>query len=332
MDCPIFQLRLPALWTGAPPFSSASMEAGMGIRDEDVFDPKTYAGVGGLLGRLSAMTGQVGNRADPNTTGPSVYAPGTYGSPTGDLISRIRALQQQQAEYQPGQTTPQSRLTDQIVGAESRGNANAANPLSTALGAGQFLRGTWLDLLARHRPDLTGTPDQLAALRTDPRLSAEMVEAYAADNARMLSQAGHEATAGNVYLAHFAGPSGALKVLNADPVASVRSVLGDNVIASNPFLDKMNIGDLRAWAGRKMRTNRPAPVGASTFPGRADPIFGMPASLDGLAARPQSSSPNAPPTASRSMPSAAQGQRPRGLLTNEPMNLWSVQPPIFFPF
>jgi len=264
------------------------------FRDDDMYAPETYKGVGGLLGRLSAMTGQVGSDNIPTADRPGLYAPEAFGNATAGLIERIRELQQQQAGYRPGVTSSTSAMTNRIVGAESGGRANAANERSTALGAGQFIRGTWLDLLARYRPDLTGTPDELAALRTDPKLSAEMVEHYTAENAKGLSRAGHAATPGNLYLSHFAGPSGALKVLAADPTASVRSVLGERAVASNPFLDKMTVGDLRAWADRKMRAQPQASAKASPFPDHADPVFGVPA-FPSAAARPQKSRPVQPP-------------------------------------
>lgn len=143
-------------------------------------------------------------------------------------------------------------ITDQIIGVESGGDANAQNPNSSALGSGQFLASTWLDTLAKHRPDITGTPDELLALRTDPQLSKEMTAAYAADNGQTLSKAGFEASPANTYLAHFAGPQGAVKVLSADPNAPVASILGDAAVKANPFLQGMTAADLQAWASRKM--------------------------------------------------------------------------------
>lgn len=307
----------------------------MGFRDDDAFAPQTYAGAGGLPGRLSAIAGQMGQGAIPTMIGPDVHDPKAFGGAAAGLIGRLRELQQQQAAYRPGATRAAGSLTNQIVGAESGGRANATNGLSSALGAGQFLRGTWLDMLAKYRPDLTGTRDELAALRKDPKLSAEMVEAYAAENAKRLVRAGHEATPGNVYLAHFAGPSGALKVLAADPAASARSVLGDDAVTANPFLDKMTIGDLMSWADRKMRAQPSGPrAQAPAFPDHADPVFGAPAFPEGLVASPQGSSSSVSPEASRPSPDVPQGtdDRPRGLLTNEPTKPRPVQPPIFFPF
>jgi len=307
----------------------------MGFRDNNAFAPETYSDASGLLARLSAIIGQVGNRADRPAVEPGAYDADTFGGAAAGLIGRMRALQQQQAGYRPSAMRTPGPLTNQIVRVESSGKANATSDHSSALGAGQFLRGTWLEMLAKYRPDLTGTPDELAALRKDPRLSAEMVEAYAAENAKRLVRAGHEATPGNVYLTHFAGPSGALKILGADPAASTRSVLGDDAVNANPFLDRMTIGDLRSWADRKMRVQTSAPGSQGpAFPDHAAPIFGAPAASEGPFALTQSSPSSAPPTSSRSLPDASREveDRSRGRLSNEPMKLWPVQPPIFFPF
>ncbi|MBR0959882.1 hypothetical protein [Bradyrhizobium japonicum] len=274
----------------------------------------------------------MGPRAIPTATRLDVHGPEAFGSAAGDLISRIRQLQQLQAAYRPSATTASGPLTNQIVRAESGGRANAANGLSSALGAGQFLRKTWLDMLAKYRPDLTGTPHELAELRKDPKLSAEMVEAYAAENAKRLVRAGHEASPGNIYLAHFAGPSGALKVLGADPAASARSVLGDDAVTANPFLEKMTIGDLRSWADRKMRTQTSPRPQVPVFPNHAAPVFGAPAFPEGLVASSQGPLPNVSPVSSQLQPDVPQRPNDRGLVTNEPTQPWSVQPPIFFPF
>lgn len=157
-------------------------------------------------------------------------------------------------------------LTDRIIGIESGGNANAKNPRSSATGLGQFIDSTWLDMIKRHRPDLAGLPrSEILAMRSDPQLSRQMTDAYAAENAERLSKAGFEASPGNTYLAHFAGPSGAVKVLGADPTAPVSSVLGLNVVRANPFLAKMTAGDLIAWAGQKMGGGAPSAPSAPTL-------------------------------------------------------------------
>jgi hypothetical protein len=143
---------------------------------------------------------------------------------------------------------------DRIIQAESGGNPYAKNPRSSATGAGQFIDSTWLSMIGKYRPDLAEgkSKAEILALRTDPELSRAMTEAYAAENAGVLGQAGFRATPGNTYLAHFAGPQGAVKILGADPSASVASIMGDAAVRANPFLANMTAGDLINWAGRKM--------------------------------------------------------------------------------
>ncbi|WP_338688909.1 hypothetical protein V5279_25050 [Bradyrhizobium sp. 26S5] len=151
-------------------------------------------------------------------------------------------------------------LADQIVQVESGGKADAKNPNSSALGPGQFIDDTWLAMLAKHRPDIAGSRDELLAMKSDPALSREMTAAYAADNAGVLSRAGLPLTPGTQYLAHFAGPGGAVGILNADPSTPAGAVLGAKAVMSNPFLAGMSAGDLAAWADRKMGGKGAAPM------------------------------------------------------------------------
>jgi len=145
-------------------------------------------------------------------------------------------------------------LIDSIIGAESGGNPNATNPNSSAAGPGQFIDSTWLSTIKAARPDLAqGQSDtDLLALKTDPQLSREMTQAYAQQNQAVLAKAGVPVNDGTTYLAHFAGPQGAVKVLQADPTTSVADILGPGVVKANPFLAKMTAADLQAWASRKM--------------------------------------------------------------------------------
>ena len=205
-------------------------------------------------------------------------------------------------------------LIDSIIGAESGGNADARNPNSSASGLGQFLDATWLSMMAKHRPDIQGSRDELLALKNDPTLSRAMTEAYAADNGKILTGAGFEASPGNTYLAHFAGPQGAVKVLSADPNAPVSSILGEAAVKANPFLQGMTAADLQAWAARKMGgASQPTqPQNAQTSP--AGPANRVPA-----------------PSVAQQAPSAPISAPSSGnLFSQMPASQMAAPPPIFY--
>lgn len=191
-------------------------------------------------------------------------------------------------------------LVDRIVSVESGGNPNARNTRSSAGGAGQFIDSTWLSMLRQHRPDLAaGKSDaDLIALKSDPALSREMTGAYASDNAGLLSKAGLPVTDGTQYLAHFAGPGGAVGLLNADPGAPAASVLGQGFAKANPTMANMSAGDLVAWANRKM--------GGASSAGPAAPAA-APMSMVGPAA--PADAPSAAPAPSQA-PAQAKQQAP----------------------
>jgi hypothetical protein len=152
-------------------------------------------------------------------------------------------------------------LIDSIIGVESGGDPTAKNTNSSASGPGQFIDSTWLDTIKAARPDLAqGKSDQeLLGLKTDPQLAREMTEAYANQNQAFLSKAGVPVTPGTTYLAHFAGPQGAVKVLQADPNAPVSDILGAAAVKANPFLQGMTAQGLQAWAAKKMGGMAPQP-------------------------------------------------------------------------
>lgn len=143
-------------------------------------------------------------------------------------------------------------LVDKIIGVESGGDPNARNSRSSASGAGQFIDGTWLSMLAKHRPDIQGTKEQLLALKTDPQLSQEMTGKYAADNGAILAKSGLPVTAGSTYLAHFAGPQGAVSLLSANPSTPAAAIMGEKAVAANPFLRGKTAGDVVSWAEKLM--------------------------------------------------------------------------------
>ncbi|SCB52730.1 Transglycosylase SLT domain-containing protein [Bradyrhizobium yuanmingense] len=218
-------------------------------------------------------------------------------------------------------------LVDSIIGVESGGNPNATNPRSSASGLGQFIDSTWLATIRQAKPDLAGKTDaELLALKTDPQLSREMTEAYANQNQAILSKAGVPVTPGTTYLAHFAGPGGAVKVLQADPNAMAGDVLGAAVVKANPFLANMTARDLQAWADRKMGGSSPQPQPAQAAP--AAPASGL------LAQAPQSPTGLAPPQAGGLLQAPTFPQAPQqtggGLFAQMPAEQAMQAPPIQF--
>lgn len=192
-------------------------------------------------------------------------------------------------------------LIDSIIGAESGGDPNASNPSSSASGPGQFINSTWLSTIKSARPDLAeGKSDaDLLALKTDPELGRQMTEVYAAQNQAILSKAGVPVTPGTTYLAHFAGPGGAVKVLQADPNAPVGDILGPAVVKANPFLAGMTAQGLQAWAAKKMGTTAPQ-AGVQTAsaspasPASAPPAQAIPQQAPPIFAQQPQAAPEAP--------------------------------------
>jgi len=171
-----------------------------------------------------------------------------------------------------------------IIGVESGGNATAANPNSSALGAGQFIAGTWLDMIRRHRPDLMQgrTANEVLGLRTDPALSREMTLRYMRENQQKMRDAGiAQVGAGETYLAHFMGPDGAIKALRAPLDTPLARVMTPKAITANKgiryngksFAD-FTVYDLRMWARQKMA--RSGAGGAA--PSSDLPVFSGPTS------------------------------------------------------
>ena len=78
----------------------------------------------------------------------------------------------------------------------------------------------------------------------------------------MLKKRALPVTPGALYLAHFAGPAGAVAVLsvseNADAAALMASAdatgrtTREKLVNANPFLKELTVGDLKNWANRKM--------------------------------------------------------------------------------
>ena len=143
---------------------------------------------------------------------------------------------------------------DRLMMAESGGRDAARNPRSTAVGAFQFIRGTFLHVVRRHFAQETASlsPMAVLGLRTDRAFSRRAAEAYAKDNAAHLASEGLPTSFTNLRLAYLTGPSGAVRVLRAPPQAKVSGLLSSAAISANPFLARMTAAELIARCARDL--------------------------------------------------------------------------------
>jgi hypothetical protein len=147
------------------------------------------------------------------------------------------------------------QIDNRIIQVESNGDPLARSKTSSASGLGQFTNQTWLSLIKQVHPELAAdhSDAELLALRADRGLSREMVTANRVQNTAYLKGQGIDATAGNIYLAHFLGPKDAATVLRVDPNTPVADILDPKVIAANQsILAGKTAGTVAQWADGKM--------------------------------------------------------------------------------
>jgi Transglycosylase SLT domain len=171
---------------------------------------------------------------------------------------------------------------------ESRFDPTAKAGTSSATGMFQFLDQTWLDVvrtegarlglgqeaaaISRQGTRLTVSDpalrQKIMGLREDPTVSSMMAGAFAARNGQQLGQAlGRKPSEGELYIAHFMGPSGArdLIKMNADsPRSSAAAAFPDAAGANRSvFFDKSG----RARSVGEVYANLTTPFAATAVAG-----------------------------------------------------------------
>ncbi len=134
-----------------------------------------------------------------------------------------------------------------IMHAESRGKTAAKNTESSATGLFQFTKATW-----------KGYGNGRNIYDADAQCDA--VVRFALDNAKCLRKTlGREPTAGEYYLAHFAGPSRASAILKADNDTPIKQLLDADAVHSNrdikfdgKLFGRFTARDIKCWANKKM--------------------------------------------------------------------------------
>jgi hypothetical protein len=186
-----------------------------------------------------------------------------------DFIYKFREAESASPQSGNGPAAPTGAaaievVVERIIKVESNGDPNLKNKRSSAVGLGQFLNETWLDLIQTHRPDLARgrTEEETLELRRDANIAREITMRFAEQNAGMLWKRGLPITPGTLYLAHFAGGGGAVAILSALENADAASVMAsadatgrtnrEKLIKANPFLERFTAADLKSWAHRRM--------------------------------------------------------------------------------
>ncbi len=152
-----------------------------------------------------------------------------------------------------------------IMRVESRGDKNAKNSKSSATGLFQFIDNTW-NLYADKNTDIDRTNSKNGDGRLKPEQQIKVAIDFTRDNERALTSAfsGRPPSAGEIYLAHFAGADGAINILKSDPNIPISKILSPKAMSANAeiylntsdgkrkYFNDFTARDLQAWANHKM--------------------------------------------------------------------------------
>jgi hypothetical protein len=157
---------------------------------------------------------------------------------------------------------------DRLMGTESGGQAQARNPRSSALGTFQFIKSTFLEIARRHFPtEIEGlVEDRILELRADPDFARRAAAAFCRDNIGHLQAHGLDPTFADLRLAFLLGASDAARVLKAEPETPAVQLLSPTVIKANPFMQRMNVADLRAKSVRDIERDREEIIAMAPLP------------------------------------------------------------------
>lgn len=152
--------------------------------------------------------------------------------------------------------------TNDVVKAEYGDGSVYKNPNSSASGAGQFVKDTWLALFKKNFPEIAkGMADpEILELRRSRAYSTKLIEAYAAENAAVLTKAGLSVDQAALHLSHFLGAGDAVKVLKAAPGTPLQGLVQQSSINANPTIlgGGRTVDDAIAYANKRAGNTRRA--------------------------------------------------------------------------
>lgn len=218
-----------------------------------------------VIGSAANMAGQIGNKLD--ALGSPIAQAGAKGAYyAGRANEEQNSPTQSGTPATPGAPTAPAgsalgsmTYAQKVAQVEGMNNPNQKNLAGgAALGLGQFEPKTWLSVVKKYRPDVAaGKSDaQILALRTDPNLSEQMIDAYGDENGQYLQGNGIPVNDATKYGASWFGPAGFKTIYNADdatPIAALASQLrlSPADIRRNGFQNK-TVGDVKGIISRHM--------------------------------------------------------------------------------
>ena len=159
-----------------------------------------------------------------------------------------------------GTVSTTSGYLQKMIQAES-GGRNIANQsgaggkaTSSAYGVAQITKGTFEGLAKQAGEGNPLKGKTFEDMKGDVNLQMEAAQQLTDKNRKMLQSYGVSTSDAALYLAHFLGPSGAVKVLSQPDGVNLQTAgVSASQIAANPMLQKMStVGDLKKWADAKM--------------------------------------------------------------------------------
>ena len=152
--------------------------------------------------------------------------------------------------------TLQEKIIDVESGGKNIPNKSGAGGTATssAHGLAQMTKGTFEGLAKSASPSNALYGKTFDDMKQDEGLQREALSQLLDQNRMVLAKAKVSTSDAALYLAHFLGPYGAVKALQADDGTKLEGVInGDQLRANQSVFGKMNnVGDLKKWADSKM--------------------------------------------------------------------------------
>ena len=147
-----------------------------------------------------------------------------------------------------------------MITAESQGqnipnrSGPGGTPTSSAFGIGQMLKGTFEGLASKAKPDNALYGKTFENYKQDVNLQKEALTQYTANSKKRLEDAGIAATDSALYMAHFLGAEGAIRLLKSNESTALSQAVSAESMAANAnvFGKLSTVGDLKKWADTKM--------------------------------------------------------------------------------